>query len=124
MTTKILTAAVVGVLLVASVAFVGPALAHGAEPTAPTDEPTANDTWTDHPRTTSQGAWPSWMADHMTDDQIEWMESHVGDGPQYGPSDQHHTEHGGPNLGNADGADRHDDTPHQPRWGGGYANGC
>ena len=107
MTAKILAAAVVAVLLVASVAFVGPALAHGDELTAPADEPTTNDTWTGHAETESQGEWPAWMTDHVTDEQTEWMESH-----------------GGPHFGTTDDADRHVDATQQPRWGGGYGNGC
>lgn len=88
------TILVIGIL-VAGVALVGPAMAHGDQTTAPTNE-AANETnwnetsstWTDHATAWNDRAVPTWMASHMSQADAEWMAEAMGFGPQTVPSDQ------------------------------------
>ena len=51
-------------IIFVGVAFAGPALAHDETPTGPTTNETVP---------VNQTAWVSWMADHMTEEEFEWM---------------------------------------------------
>ncbi|MFW5918744.1 MAG: hypothetical protein ACOCSF_00930 [Halanaeroarchaeum sp.] len=90
------TILLVGVL-VAGVAFVGPALAHGDETTTPTNE-TANEThwndgantWTDHANAGDDRSVPAWMASHTSQGDGDWMASAMGVGTQDRPATHHH----------------------------------
>lgn len=153
MTSKTLGAVLVAAVVVASVAFVGPALAHGDAPTQPTNETTANETpmnqtapnatWTGHANAWDRGQWPTWMGGHVSQNAYGWMASHMGYGPQSAPNGQVGPGHGPGFASGPDGStqystdthpstDQHTDSPYggqyddrqQTQWGTGDGYGC